>query len=348
MAAPAHTGGAAGESTPPVVPPPSTPHGDMAEILPSLPLETRCPPFHLRLYNGFWQPEIVLVDIPDIHTAHLREDILLASFPKSGTTWLKALAFATANRAMYSPSDAQHPLRRRNPHDCVRFLEAGAADDADELHAPPVLLAATHLPYSMLPERITGEGSRSRIVYICRNPKDVLVSGWIFTRKAQEAGGEGKESSSYTLQEAFDLFCEGRCVNGPHWQHALEYWAESLERPGKVLFLRYEEMVREPASNLRKLAAFMGCAFSREEEDAGVVDAIVELCSLPKLKAMGVNRNGINYLSVKNELYFRKGVTGDWTNHLTPEMITRLDEIVDAALQGSGLDLSSTTAQTTS
>ncbi|KAJ1258533.1 hypothetical protein BS78_10G082600 [Paspalum vaginatum] len=314
MAAPAHTGGAAGESTPPVVPPPSTPHGDMAEILPSLPLETRCPPFHLRLYNGFWQPEIVLVDIPDIHTAHLREDILLASFPKSGTTWLKALAFATANRAMYSPSDAQHPLRRRNPHDCVRFLEAGAADDADELHAPP----------------------------------DVLVSGWIFTRKAQEAGGEGKESSSYTLQEAFDLFCEGRCVNGPHWQHALEYWAESLERPGKVLFLRYEEMVREPASNLRKLAAFMGCAFSREEEDAGVVDAIVELCSLPKLKAMGVNRNGINYLSVKNELYFRKGVTGDWTNHLTPEMITRLDEIVDAALQGSGLDLSSTTAQTTS
>jgi hypothetical protein len=36
-------------------------------------------------------------------------------------------------------------------------------------------------------------------------------------------------------------------------------------------------MLREPASSLRKMAQFMGCAFSEEEEDGGLVDAVVEL-----------------------------------------------------------------------
>ncbi|KAG2610287.1 hypothetical protein PVAP13_4KG179499 [Panicum virgatum] len=151
----------------------------------------------------------------------------------------------------------------------------------------------------------------------------------------------GLDVQSYTLQEAFDLFCEGRCINGPHWQHALEYWEESLRRPGKVLFLKYEEMLREPESSLRKLAEFMGCMFTEEEEDGGLVDAIMELCSLGELlKSMEVNRNGSNHMAVKNVAYFGKGVIGNWSNYLRPEMAEKLDNIVGEALQGSGLDLS--------
>ncbi|KAG2604986.1 cytosolic sulfotransferase 10-like [Panicum virgatum] len=346
MAAPADTGAATAAASTLVPPRLATPHGDLAEILPSLPLETRClPSFHLRCYKGFWLSEKALTGyFPAIH-AHFEprpDDIFLTSFPKSGTTLLKALAFATLNRAAHPPSDADHPLRRRNPHSCVRFLGASGADDTEDepaaaLRSPLVL--ATHLPYSLLPDRIRGgRGEGSGIVYICRNPKDVLVSGWLFTKKTSAMFG--LDVQSYTLQEAFDLFCEGRCINGPHWQHALEYWEESFRRPGKVLFLRYEEMLREPASSLRKLAEFMGCAFS-EEEDGGLVDAIVELCSLGELKSMDVNKNGSNHLAVKNETYFRMGVIGDWSNHLTPEMAEKLDKIVGDALQGSGLDLSS-------
>ncbi|PAN32777.1 hypothetical protein PAHAL_5G511800 [Panicum hallii] len=326
--------------------PPSPPaQEEVAPALESLPLETRCPPFPLRQLNGFWLPEITLAaGVPALRARFTPRptDVLLASFPKSGTTWLKALAFAARNRAAHPPSDPdRHPLRRSNPHDLVRFLEvefalagehAGGAlgDEFEALPSPRTL--ATHLPYSLLPERVRSE---CRIVYVCRDPKDALVSTWLFTRKAAPAFGADAEG--FAFREAFELFCEGRSICGPQWRHVREYWEESVRRPGGVLFLRYEEMLLAPRSSLRKLAEFMGCGFSgEEEEEGGAVDAIVELCSLGGLKSAEVNRSGSGKLPIDNKAFFRKGGAGNWRNHMTPEMARRLDRIVDDALRGSG------------
>uniref|UniRef100_A0A0E0M4C1 Sulfotransferase n=1 Tax=Oryza punctata TaxID=4537 RepID=A0A0E0M4C1_ORYPU len=317
----------------------------------SLPLETRWPPFPLRRLGGFWMPESLLPAVAALHASFVPapNDVLLASFPKSGTSWLKALAFAAANRAAHPPSDADHPLRRRNPHDCVEFLEmspdehtgADIAVDAASPPSPPRVLA-THLPYSMLPKRITGDdGEGCRIIYICRDPKDTLVSFWFFSKKM--AATMAVDAGTFTFNEAFELFCDGNCTGGPQWRHVLEYWEASRRRPGKVLFLRYEEMLRRPASSLRKMAEFMGCPFTASEEEAGVADAIVELCSLDELRNLEVNRNGTDVLGLKNESYFRKGIAGDWRNHMTPAMAARLDKIVDDATRGSGLSLANAT-----
>ncbi|KAF8765930.1 hypothetical protein HU200_007967 [Digitaria exilis] len=172
---------------------------------------------------------------------------------------------------------------------------------------PSPRLISTHIPYSLLPHGITKESSGCRIVYICRDSKDTMVSQWHFNKKT-----------------ARDL-----AIAVPHvrWRHALEYWEESkTSRESKqVLFLRYEEIMQDPVGNLKKLADFMGCGFSTEEEEARVPQKIVDLCSLEKLKGSDVNKNG---------------VVGDWRNHMTPEMAARLDRVVDQALQGSGLTLS--------
>lgn len=273
------------------------------------------------------------------------EDILLASFPKSGTTWLKALAFATLHRADHPPRAADHPLRRLNPHGCVKFLELDLGLPAQDPKGGASGVLATHLPYSLLGRRITAEESGCRIVYICRDPKDTLVSTWLYIKKMVAFAGaranddDGKllvpRPTSFTIEEAFELFCDGRCVCGPQWRHVGGYWEESKRRPEKVLFLRYEEMLEDPMGNVRKLAEFMGCAFSAEEEEAGVVRHIVELCSLDVLKDMEVNKSGTQGY-VKNESFFRKGVAGDWSNHMTPAMAARLDKIVKDELHGSG------------
>ncbi|KAL6853418.1 hypothetical protein ACP4OV_019447 [Aristida adscensionis] len=205
------------------------PHADVAKMVPSLPLETRYPPFPLRQYAGFWLPETtVKAAVPFVHArfAPRPDDVFLASFPKSGTTWLMALAFATLNRSAHPPSDdTGHPLRHRNPHDCVKLLETELTFTKDmdslmeELEAlPSPRVFATHLPYTLLPGRVTDDHTGCRIVYICRDP-NVLVSLWHFTKKAMPIARV--DAGSFPFQQLFELFCEGRCPNGPPWRHIL-------------------------------------------------------------------------------------------------------------------------------
>ncbi|XP_062196835.1 cytosolic sulfotransferase 5-like [Phragmites australis] len=327
---------------------------NFAEIVASLPQGPPCPVFpSLRLYRGFWYPEGALMILPKVHASFnkLGTDILFASFPKTGTTWLKALGFATARRSVHSPFDGGHPLLSNISHDCVKFIDnLKFLDDDDTAPAAPRLLG-THLPYSLLPKRATADGSGCRIVYITRDPKDTLVSLWHFEARVQTTAEEGTAqhptaAAAAEFEEAFEQYCQGRCGLGPQWEHAREYWEASKRRPGNVLCLRYEEMLQDPAGNLKKMAEFMGCPFSAAEEEAGVVRAIIELCSLDKQRRLAVNKTGAyrtkNLMTIDNKHFFRKGVPGDWRNHMTPEMAARLDGIVEEALKGSGFTFGNT------
>lgn len=261
-------------------------------------------------------------------------DLLVATPIKSGTTWLKALTFATVTRSIYPLS--QHPLLNKNPHECFHFMEGiishGQWSEIDAL--PPPRLLATHAPYTLLPASVASSGCR--VIYLCRDPKDTLVSLWHFLPKVIP----GMELVSFS--KAFELFCSGAYTYGPIWDHFLGYWNESLRRPERVLFLKYEEMMEEPVANLKRLAEFLACPFSEEEEKQGVVEEIVRLCSFEKLSGLEVNKTGSFNMaagSVKHALFFRKGKVGDWVNHLSPDMARELDGITQQKLCGSGLEL---------
>ncbi|EMS60663.1 Flavonol 4'-sulfotransferase [Triticum urartu] len=117
------------------------------------------------------------------------------------------------------------------------------------------------------------------------------------------------------------------------------YDGASAARPDGVLFLRYEELLRDPAGHVREVARFVGLPFSGAEEDAGVVHDIVNLCSFGHLKTLEANKTGhMNAgLPIPRDALFRKGVAGDWVNHMTPEMARRLDDIVADKLHAAGL-----------
>lgn len=181
---------------------------------------------------------------------------------------------------------------------------------------------------------MTDDTSVCRFVYICRDPKDVFVSKWHFANKLRP-----KELPPLSLEEAFDLFCKGVSEYGPFWDHVLGYWKASGEWPKKVLCLKYED-VKEPSGCVRKVAEFLGVPFSPEEEKKWIVEEIVKLCSFESLSNQDVNksdtRSGENPMS--NSDFFRKGEVGDWVNHLSPEMVEKLNQITEQKLQGTGFN----------
>ncbi|RCV34628.1 hypothetical protein SETIT_7G174200v2 [Setaria italica] len=233
---------------------------------------------------------------------------------------IKSLLYSTVHRREHPVDAADHPLISFGPHGCIKFFEyqlytRNKIPDLDKL--PDPRLFATHLPIVSLPRAIATSGCK--IVYVCRDPKDHLISQWDFANKFRAMN----QLEPLSVETAADLFCSGLSPFGPYWDHVLGYWHEHLAGPEQVLFLRYEEMQRDPAAHVRRLAEFVGHPFSAGEEEAGVVDAIVRLCSFEHMSTMEVTKSGKTDLvigTVENSSFFRRGVVGDWANHLSPEI----------------------------
>ncbi|MBA0659902.1 hypothetical protein Goklo_011993, partial [Gossypium klotzschianum] len=163
----------------------------------------------LTQFQGFWIPSSRVPTSSIIsfqkYFQALDDDIIVASKPKSSTTWLKALI----------------KLYRENPN-----------PDLSKIPSPR--LFSTHLPYPMLADSI--KHSNCRIIYITRNPFDIVVSLWHFFRFMDD----------WPVEDCFEMFCRGEEGYGPFWDHVLGYWNMSLEKPSNVLFLRYEELKEDP------------------------------------------------------------------------------------------------------
>ncbi|XP_040934523.1 cytosolic sulfotransferase 14 [Gossypium hirsutum] len=216
-------------------------------------------------FQGFWCPSQLVPNITAFqnHFQALDDDIVLASKPKTGTTWLKALAFSILNRHRFPLSNS--PLASPNPHDLVPYFDMtlynnGCHPDFADVSSPR--LFATHLPYHALAESI-------------KNPKARIV---------------------YAIGLA------------PFWAHVLDYRKQSTANPNKVLFLKYEEMKGNPVGQIKKVAEFMGCPFSEEEEKAGAIDEIAEFCSLSNLKNLELNKSGsLKTMKRQTNSFLRKG-----------------------------------------
>lgn len=289
----------------------------------------------LSLYQNFWCPSTLVPNIISFqkHFQAHDQDIILASKPKSGTTWLKALLFAIVNRTNSNLSDT--PLLNSNPHELVPFFEFTLYANNNELpnlsDIPSPRLFSTHIPYASLPESV--KDSKSRIVYICRNPLDIIVSHWHFATQA-----DGVHScSKWTLEEFVDVYCKGEEIFGPFWDHMLGYWKQSLENPQKLLFLKYEDLKKDTKTQVKRLAEFVGFPFSLEEENKDIVEDILKLCSLRNLKDLEVNKHGKFMPYFDNKSYFRKGQVGDWANYLTKPMVKRLEKLIREKLSAYGL-----------
>ncbi|KAL5758818.1 hypothetical protein ACOSP7_021429 [Xanthoceras sorbifolium] len=154
-------------------------------------------------YEGVWYRPIFLAGLisSQKHFHAEDSDTIVITFPKSGTTWLKALTYATVHRSLTAMFDSNNsPLLTTNSHDLAPFL--------DLAYIIQTTIFGTLIPYSLLLHSI--KNSNCRIVYMCRNPFDQFISHWKYLQNARD-----QDLEPNSLEEAFELVCQGIQPFGP-------------------------------------------------------------------------------------------------------------------------------------
>ncbi|KAL3636531.1 hypothetical protein CASFOL_018830 [Castilleja foliolosa] len=266
----------------------------------------------------------------------LPKDVILASFPKTGTTWLKALLHSITIRS--DPKNDKRTLISNHPQELIQSLETYLyVSEINPGFLTPkdpnkdVRILGTHIPYQLLGDVL--KSCECKIVYVTRNPKDTLVSMWHFLRKSDDF-----KVNPWELEVAVDQFCDGVVVFGPYYDHVLAYREESLKRPEKVFFVTYEEIKENPKSCVRKIGEFLECPFGEGENGEMEIEEIVKNCSFENLSNREVNKSNElpNGFPLPYSSFFRKGEVGDYKNYLDDEMIAKIDGVTREKFHGNG------------
>ncbi|KAL7209655.1 hypothetical protein ACSBR1_031250 [Camellia fascicularis] len=140
---------------------------EMEELFKTLPKEKIPDGIDLYLYEGHWYPSQFIQGIILFHQRIIAQDtdMIIVTLPKSGTTWLKALAFTIENRNNYPLSKS--PLLTTSPHILVPFLKIDFYGKNPILKLediPSRRILATHVLPGSYPERPISTGSFRHIL----------------------------------------------------------------------------------------------------------------------------------------------------------------------------------------
>ncbi|KAM3863092.1 amine sulfotransferase-like [Diretmus argenteus] len=263
--------------------------------------------FRYKRRNFVVQEGLQPKDIDALQHIEIRStDIFIATYPKSGTAWLQQI--------LVQIMDAAHPDQVEDATNRVRvpWLE-GNMVDGPLRERPDPRLFRTHLPQDMLPHGV--EAKRIKVVYVMRNPKDVLVSSYHF-------------ASSWTMLETpksfedfFQEFLDGNVYMGSWFEHVREYYTARDQMD--ILFLKYEDMLKDLRGEVVKLCAFLGKDLTDE-----AIDHVVEVSTFKNMKTIPK----ANYKDlVETKRYaketMRKGIAGDWKNFFTVAQNELFDQV---------------------
>ncbi|XP_068185205.1 cytosolic sulfotransferase 3-like isoform X3 [Antennarius striatus] len=241
------------------------------------------------------------------------DDILIATFPKAGTTWVSYIL----ELLHFSQTDPDR-LTSIPIHERVAFLEISdpsmeaGVDQAENLPTTPRLIK-THLPIQLVPKSFWEQNCK--IVYVARNAKDNVVSYFHFDCMDMGQPDPG-DWNSYLKK-----FMEGNVVDGSWYDHVNNWWKKK-QTYSKLHYMFYEDMIEDTEREIDKLCSFLGLSPSLEEKKQ--IRGEVHFDSMKK-------NNMANYSSFPTmdftiSKFMRKGKVGDWKNHFTVAQNEEFDE----------------------
>ncbi|KAJ8722512.1 hypothetical protein PYW07_003692 [Mythimna separata] len=282
-------------------------------------------------------------------------DVFVASYQRSGTTWVQELVWLIANDLNYEEA-AEKPLTQRYPFlDLFMSFDENSKEEYIDTIAKteenfntekfsqllaylvtpvtPFLAAVplttkrfikTHLPMSLLPPKLL---DTAKMVYVARDPRDVAVSSYHHAKWMKTTNFQGN------FKEFWNLFHRALFSLTPYFEHVKEAW-EKRGDPN-MLFLVYEDLSKDLPASIRRVADFFGKQLNEEQ-----MNRLCDHLSFESFK----NNKSVNYehlrelgILEKSESMIRKGKTGGWRDYFDDEMAQQAEQWIEDNLRDTDL-----------
>jgi hypothetical protein len=242
------------------------------------------------------------------------DDTFIVSYPRSGNTWTR---FLVAN--LLHPEE---PASFANIERLVPDAEAQSSRYMRSIRSPRAIKSHSYF-----------DPRYPRVIYIVRDPRDVLLSYYDFSRKYRHI------EDGYPLGRYVSDCVAGRLISASWgtWGENVASWVFARgARPG-FLLLRYEDMKAHTERELARIAEFFGINPTPQ-----LLAASIERSSADRMRELEKTQ-GRDWVSTKDKRsdipFIRTASSGGWREKLATDSVAEIEAAWGNVMSQLGYEL---------
>jgi hypothetical protein len=241
------------------------------------------------------------------------DDTFLVSFPRSGNTWTRFLVCNLIN-----PDDPVNFAQLES-----RIPEIYDVTDRNLRAFPRPRIIKSHECF---------DPRYKKIVYIVRDPRDVLISYYEFQLKRRVIPDE------LSLEEFVPRFMESEIEpKTGSWRDHVVSWTATRGGQKNFLLLRYEDMLADTQKESTKIASFLGLDSSPERIARAV--ALSSADRMRKLEKEQSRQWKETKKTRQDKPFVRKAASGGWKTILSEKSVVQIESAWGDVMRSAGYKL---------
>ncbi len=219
------------------------------------------------------------------------DDVFLVSYPRSGNIWVR---FLLANLL-----DCETPASFATTWQIMPDIYKKTNRQLAKLPRPRFI--KSHEPF---------DSRYNKVVYIVRDPRDVLISYYHFHRKFQLI------DDGHPIERYGDDFLVGRLPYGS-WGEHIGGWIDARKGDDDFLMVRYEDLLSYGPETVRKICSFVGISANQS-----AIDRALRLSSAERMRALEEKEQSLwSSRGVRTDIkHVRQARAGTWREELPKDL----------------------------